>query len=102
VNRNFEVFDPLDFLAAVTARIPNRGERLVPCPRRRAHCANSSTCPGWSDPYRAAGRQSAPPQRTSPLLRLPGALLGFMSRPNLDFGPRQGNFYGKENYSGLY
>jgi hypothetical protein len=28
-NRNFEVFDPLDFLAAVTAHSPNRGEHLV-------------------------------------------------------------------------
>jgi hypothetical protein len=28
-NRNFEVFDPLDFLAAVTAYILNRGEHLV-------------------------------------------------------------------------
>ncbi len=28
-NRSFEVFDPLDFLAAVTAHIPNRGEHLA-------------------------------------------------------------------------
>ena len=28
-NRNFEVFDPLDFIAALTAHIPNRGEHLV-------------------------------------------------------------------------
>lgn len=28
-NRNFEIFDPLDFLAAVTSLIPNRGEDLV-------------------------------------------------------------------------
>ena len=28
-NRNFEIFDPLDFLAAVTSHIPNRGEHLV-------------------------------------------------------------------------
>jgi hypothetical protein len=28
-NRNFEIFDPLDFLAAVTCHIPNRGEHLV-------------------------------------------------------------------------
>jgi hypothetical protein len=28
-NRNFEVFNPLDFLAAVTSHIPNRGEHLV-------------------------------------------------------------------------
>jgi len=26
---NFEIFDPLDFLAAVTSHIPNRGEHLV-------------------------------------------------------------------------
>jgi hypothetical protein len=30
-NRNFEVFDPLDFLAAATSHIPNRGEHLVRC-----------------------------------------------------------------------
>jgi hypothetical protein len=28
-NRNFEIFDPRDFLAAVTSPIPNRGEHLV-------------------------------------------------------------------------
>ena len=28
-NRNFEIFDPLDCLAAVTSHIPNRGEHLV-------------------------------------------------------------------------
>lgn len=28
-NRNFEIFEPLDFLAAVTCHIPNRGEHLV-------------------------------------------------------------------------
>jgi len=28
-NRNFEIIDPLDFLAAVTSCIPNRGEHLV-------------------------------------------------------------------------
>ncbi len=28
-NRNFQVFDPLDFLAAVTAHIPDRREHLV-------------------------------------------------------------------------
>jgi hypothetical protein len=28
-NRNFEIFDPLDFLAAATSHIPNRGEHLV-------------------------------------------------------------------------
>jgi hypothetical protein len=28
-NRNFEFFDPLDFLAAMTSHIPNRGEHLV-------------------------------------------------------------------------
>ncbi|HWR98896.1 MAG TPA: hypothetical protein VN317_10785, partial [Candidatus Methanoperedens sp.] len=28
-NRNFEIFDPLDFLAKATAHIPNRGEHLV-------------------------------------------------------------------------
>ena len=28
-NRNFEIFDPLDFLAAMTSHIPNRGEHLV-------------------------------------------------------------------------
>lgn len=28
-NRNFEIYDPLDFLAAVTSHIPNRGEHLV-------------------------------------------------------------------------
>ena len=28
-NRNFQVYDPLDFLAAVTAHIPDRGEHLV-------------------------------------------------------------------------
>ena len=30
-NRNFEIFDPRDFLAAVTSPIPNRGEHLVRC-----------------------------------------------------------------------
>ena len=29
VKRNFEIFDPLDFLAAVTSHIPNCGEHLV-------------------------------------------------------------------------
>ena len=28
-NRNFQVYDPLDFLAAVTAHIPDKGEHLV-------------------------------------------------------------------------
>ena len=28
-NRNFELFDPLDFLAAVTSDVANRGEHLV-------------------------------------------------------------------------
>jgi hypothetical protein len=28
-NRNFQIYDPLDFLAAVTARIPDRREHLV-------------------------------------------------------------------------
>lgn len=28
-NRNFQVYDPLTFLAAVTSHIPNRGEHLV-------------------------------------------------------------------------
>jgi len=28
-NRKFEIFDPLDFLAAVTCHIPNRGDHLV-------------------------------------------------------------------------
>ena len=28
-NRNFELFDPLDFLAAVTSHVANRGEHLV-------------------------------------------------------------------------
>ena len=29
VNRNFQVFDPLDFLAEVTPHIPNKGERTI-------------------------------------------------------------------------
>ena len=29
VNRNFQVFDPLDFLAEVTQHIPNKGEHTV-------------------------------------------------------------------------
>ena len=28
-NRNFQIFDPLDFIAAVTCHIPNRGDHLV-------------------------------------------------------------------------
>jgi hypothetical protein len=28
-NRNFEIFDPLNFRAAVTSKIPNRGEHLL-------------------------------------------------------------------------
>jgi len=34
IPRNFEVYDPLDFLAEVTQHIPNRGEHL-PAPRLR-------------------------------------------------------------------
>jgi len=29
VNRNFQVFDPLDFLAEVTQHIPNTGEHTI-------------------------------------------------------------------------
>jgi hypothetical protein len=36
-NRNFEVFDPLDFLASVTSHIPNRGEHLV---RYHGYCSS--------------------------------------------------------------
>jgi hypothetical protein len=29
LRRNFEVFDPLDWIAAVTAHIPNKGQQMV-------------------------------------------------------------------------
>ena len=43
IKRNFEMFEPLDFLAEVTQHIPNRGEHQTPSPRRRGFVITVST-----------------------------------------------------------
>jgi len=42
-NRNFQVYDPLDFLANLTAHIPDKGEHLV---RWMRVCAHRGGCRG--------------------------------------------------------
>jgi hypothetical protein len=50
-NRNFEDFDPLDFLAAMTSHITNRGEHLV------WHERYYSSVKGGGTGFRGGGRQ---------------------------------------------
>jgi len=81
-NRNFAIFDPLDFLAAVTCHIPNRGDHLaryygyyssVQRGRRRRQGpsvrSRSPTTPlarRWcAAPGRASSRRSSRPTRWS-------------------------------------
>jgi hypothetical protein len=74
--RNFEVFDRLDSLAAVTEQSPNRGEPLV-----RYYGYSFSLLRGRcrSLPHRSAHRGSSGHRR----------LYGMRIQTNVDFGPRQ-------------
>ena len=65
LKRNFEVFSACDWLAALTAHIPNAGEHLVrdPCAVRRVSACGARTA--------QAGGESEAGRRPAPLGRVP-------------------------------
>ena len=64
-SRNFQVFDPLDFLAEVTQHIPDAGEQLI---RHYGWCSNKSR--GQTLPPGRRDRASDSPADQEPILTL--------------------------------
>ena len=71
INRNFQVFDPLDFIADLTQHIPDKGEHLIRyyghySNKARKGCSNASCSPGLPTGAAAAGSRTQESSATEP------------------------------------
>jgi len=76
VARNFQVFEPLDFLAEITQHIPNQGEHLI-----RYYGCHSNKARGWHARQNQAGQTASEPSPLNSDLPPPPTILPAAAGP---------------------